>query len=103
MVITGMNPSTNLRRTCSIHYLTGMNSSRDYQKIARQVGGVAPPPAEATTVRKIIEEHGEPYTAHRLGIGRSTIIRLAGGMTCRRGSILMAAHALGIQIDGGPQ
>lgn len=51
-------------------------------------------------VRDLIERYGEPWAVERLGVGRSTVARLAGRLPCRRGSILMAARALGMDLEG---
>jgi hypothetical protein len=48
----------------------------------------------------MIERYGEPWAGELLGVGRSTLVRLAGRLPCRRGSILMAARALGLALDG---
>lgn len=64
---------------------------------------MAPPPKVAIAVRELIERYGEPWAVERLGVSRSTVIRLAGRLPCRRGSILMAARALEIDLAGGDQ
>ena len=39
-------------------------------------------------------------TLVRLGIGRETALRIASRLPCRRGSILVAARALGMEVNG---
>jgi hypothetical protein len=72
-----------------------------HQDPRRLALGIAPPARLALAIRELIGREGEPATAARLGLGRPTIVRLAGRMTCRWGSILQAALALGINLDGG--
>jgi len=67
-------------------------------KTRRAAGTVAPPPRVAIAVRNLIGRCGEQATAERLGVSRATVARLAGRLTCRRGSVFMAARALGIEV-----
>jgi hypothetical protein len=70
----------------------------DHVQIKRRAGSVAPPPRVALAVRALLEAEGEVEAAARLGISRATLVRIAGRMTCRRGSILAAATALGLEV-----
>jgi len=69
---------------------------------ARAAGSIAPPPRLALAVRALIDRDGEVATAERLSLGRTTVARIAGRLKCRRGSILMAARALDIDLEGTP-
>lgn len=66
---------------------------------SRRAQGIAPPPRLATKLRELITQEGESALALRLGLGRPTLARLAGRLTCRRGSILQAAQALGMELE----
>jgi hypothetical protein len=64
-----------------------------------RAGTVRPPPRIALAVRDLIEQHGEPAAATRLGIGRTAVVRIAARLPARRGTVTQAAHALGFLID----
>ena len=64
----------------------------------RAAGTVTPPPSVAIAVRELIDRHGDRDTAARLGVSRATVARLAGSLTCRRGSVFLAARPLGIDL-----
>lgn len=68
----------------------------------RRTGTVAPPIRVALAMREAIAREGEGALAARFGIGRTTVARIAGRLTCRRGSILLAAHYLGIDLGQDP-
>lgn len=67
----------------------------------RASGTVAPPPRIAIAVREMLLGRGGLETAAHLGVSRSTAERIAGRLPCRRGSILLAARALGMELDDG--
>jgi hypothetical protein len=49
-------------------------------------------------VRALIELEGETGAMTRLKLSRSSVVRLAGRLTCRRGTVVAAALALGITL-----
>jgi hypothetical protein len=73
----------------------------DQQRRRARAGTVAPPQRVAAAVREIIARDGERVAIERLQIDRATALRIASRLPCRRGSILVAARALGIDLDGG--
>ena len=72
----------------------------DQQRRRAKTGSVAPPARLAIAVRELLARDGERETLVRLGIGRETALRIASRLPCRRGSILVAARALGMEVDG---
>jgi hypothetical protein len=69
-----------------------------HQRRRVPTGTVFPPPYVALAMREAIAREGEGALASRMGIGRTTVARIAGRLTCRRGSILLAANWLGIDL-----
>jgi len=61
--------------------------------------GVRPRPAVAKAAAALLASVGELEAARRLQLARATVVRLAAGMPCRRGSIALAAARLGIPED----
>jgi hypothetical protein len=72
----------------------------EQQRRRARAGTVAPPPRLAIAVRAMLARDGEAATIARIGIARETALRIASRLPCRRGSILVAAQALGIEVDG---
>ena len=66
-----------------------------------RAGTVRPPPRIALAVRELIARDGEPAAAVRLGMSRGAALRVAARLPARRGTIIAAAHALGIEVDCG--
>ena len=87
-------------RTRRVHARRMIDRRERERRFNRPTGTVAPPPRVEMAVRDLIERYGEPWAVERLGVGRSTVARLAGRLPCRRGSILMAARALGMDLEG---
>lgn len=58
--------------------------------------GVCPSPELASVCRKLVLQQGIVPVAHRLGLGRETVTRLAAGLPCQRGTIVIAELALGL-------
>jgi len=77
-----------------------MNAPHTEENPGRSVGSMVPPLALRSAMRETIWEHGEERSAAKLGLSRSTVRRIAAGQTCRRGSLLLAAHTLGIDVTG---
>jgi len=66
----------------------------------RPSGALAPPPRVALAVRGMIDRLGETEAVRTLGVSRNTVVRIAGRLPCRRGSILFVATRLGIDLEG---
>jgi hypothetical protein len=64
-----------------------------------RAGTVTAPPRVALAVRDLISRIGGPATGAALSMSRETALRIASRTPCRRGSVLQAARALGIEID----
>jgi hypothetical protein len=58
--------------------------------------GEIPPDDLVVAVRLAVAADGEKATSKRLGIGRSTVSRLRGGLPCRAGTIALARQRLGL-------
>jgi hypothetical protein len=61
--------------------------------------GVLPPPRVSIAVRDLVISIGDVAAAAKLGLNRTTVVRVAGRMPCHRGTVLLAARALGIDLD----
>jgi hypothetical protein len=65
------------------------------QAASKRTGGRTPPPALVSDILKVVAELGStPAAAKVLGLSRPTVDRLAGALTVRDGTILLAERAL---------
>ena len=73
-------------------------ASVELQRLRGRIGTLKPPPRVGLAVRAMLAREGEAATVQRLQVSRETALRLAALLPCRRGSILVAARALGIEV-----
>jgi len=76
-----------------------MNERTDQSRRARSGLVTAPPHVRAAMHAALVRDGVRAASA--LGIGESTAARIACGLAVRRGSVLVAARALGLEVDDG--
>lgn len=60
----------------------------------RSTGAVAPPPGVRDAVRRMVDEAGVLATGRALGVSEPAVLRLAGGLAVRRGTVAQVEAAL---------
>jgi hypothetical protein len=73
----------------------------DEQRRRARAGTVQAPPRIAVAVRDVLARDGERAATERLHLSPETATRIAARLPVRRGSVLVAARALGMEVDDG--
>jgi hypothetical protein len=65
----------------------------------RRQTGVVPAANVSAAVKTFILKHGEVEAARQLDVARNTVTRVAAGLPCRKGTIMLVAARVGVD-DG---